>query len=448
MRAGKTGIHGVPICGKGGRVMLAALGLINYGMILIFGVLLSFEFAGIEKTAKNRRTEIFLICAMLLIQVSSWQLLGLETTKKIYPFIVHFPLIFSLVYFFKSKWLIAFISVVSAYLCCQTPRWIATVALYIFDSRAVYHIVNTLAIFLTLYFLKKYVISSVNRLMNISKRSLLLFGAVPLMYYLFDYGTTVYTNLLYNGIEMAVHFMPSVVSMFYFVFAIIYYNEMQRRSNAERESMLMSIQINQAKKDFASFQELQEKTAIYRHDMRHHLSLIGGYLLEGNAQKAIEYISQTQADIDSITPSHFCNNSAVNLILSSFVTKAKATGVKLSVDANVAQSMDISDTDICTLLSNGLENAINAAAQVEDNQFRTVRINCQMHKENLLILIENRFAGEVIMKNGLPLSQQQGHGFGVKSIEMITKKYNGYYSFAAKNELFILKIVLPLKSIL
>ncbi len=425
--------------------MLTVFGLINYGLILIFGVLLSFDFAGVEKTSKNHRIKIYFICLMLLVQVSSWQFFGLETTKKIYPLIVHFPLIVSLVFFCRSTYLTAFVSVVSAYLCCQTPRWIATVALYTFDSRAAYHIVNTLAIFLTLYFLKKYVVSSVNRLMNISKRSLLLFGAVPFMYYLFDYGTTVYTNLLYNGIEMAVHFMPSLVSMFYFVFAIIYYNEMQRRSNAERESMLMSIQINQAKKDFTSFQELQEKTAIYRHDMRHHLSLIGGYLAEGDAQKAIEYISQTQADIDNITPSRYCKNNTVNLILSSFVAKATETGVELSVDANLPQGIYLSETDLCTLLSNGLENAINAAAQVEEDQFRTVRINCQMHKENLLILIENRFAGEVIMKNGLPRSQQQGHGFGVKSIEMITKKYNGYYSFAAKNELFTLKIVLPFK---
>lgn len=424
--------------------MVAAIGLINYGLILVFGTLISFEFAGVEKTAKNFQKEIFFICVMFLVQFSSWHFFGLETTKKIYPLIVHFPLIFSLVYFFRSTWLMAFVSVISAYLCCQTPRWFATVALYIFEDMSAYHIVNMLSIFLTLYLLKKYVVSPVNRLMNISKGSLLLFGAVPLMYYLFDYATTVYTNILYKGIEMAVHFMPSLVSMFYFIFVIVYYTEMQRRSNAENESMLMTVQVNQAKKDFASFNELQERTAIYLNEMRNHLSHIEGYLAEGDSHKAIEYIRHAQADIDEITPISYCMNNTVNLILSSFVVKAKAVGVSLSVYASLPPSLNLSETDLCTLLSNGLENAINAAAKVADDKLRKARINCQIHKDNLLVLIENNYAGDIVMVSGMPQSQQRDNGFGVKKISMIIEKHNGYCSFTANSDIFTLRAVIPL----
>lgn len=423
--------------------MTNALELLNYGIILTYGALLSADFSGIKKTTKNQRAKFIFICAMFLAQYVCWILFGMEATKKIYPFIVHFPLAFFLILYFHRNWIIAFVSVFSAYLCCQTPRWFATVALYLFETKITYHIVYTLTILITLYLLKKYVVFPVNRLMNLSKRSLLLFSGVPTMYYLFDYTTTVYTRLLYNGIEMAVHFMPSIVSMFYFIFVILYYSEMQKRNNAEKESILMAVQVNQSQKEFATFRELQEKASIYRHDMRHHLALIEGYLTDGAIQKAMDYIHHTQSDIDSITPVNYCRNNTVNLIFSSFTARANAAGVTLSIDVNVPPDLKLSETDLCTLLSNGLENAINAAAQTEADLLRIVRVNCTTNKENLLIFIENYYTGEVVFENGLPQSQNPNHGFGVKSMAMIVERYRGYYSFVAKDGIFTLKIVLP-----
>jgi sensor histidine kinase regulating citrate/malate metabolism len=179
--------------------------------------------------------------------------------------------------------------------------------------------------------------------------------------------------------------------------------------------------------------------------MRHHLSLIGGYLADGDKQKAVDYIRLAQADIEEITPKCYSQNNTVNLILSSFAAKAKANKVILAVDTDLPTSLDLPATELCTLLSNGLENAITAAAQVEDGQFRTVRVNCKTHKGNLLIFIENNFTGEVTTENGLPQSHRQGHGFGVRSMVMIAEKYNGYCSFVAKDKIFTLKVVLPLR---
>ncbi|HHY91208.1 MAG TPA: sensor histidine kinase, partial [Clostridiales bacterium] len=62
-----------------------------------------------------------------------------------------------------------------------------------------------------------------------------------------------------------------------------------------------------------------------------------------------------------------------------------------------------------------------------------------------LIFIENGFTGEVVMENGLPQSSREGHGFGIKSMVMIAERYNGYCSFEAKGEIFIMRAVLPLQ---
>lgn len=419
------------------------ISLLNYGLILIFGVLLTMYFAGVDSTQKNRLTTLLFMILMLVIQSISWASLGPEATRRIYPLITHLPLVVFVTLLHKKNWLVSFICVLSAYLCCQAPHWLAATALNLFDSRTAYHIINSLAIFPVLYLLKKYVAASVNQLMNSSKRSLLLFGIVPLMYYVFDYATTVYTDLLYRGVEVVVQFMPLLVSMFYFVFSILYYKEMQRRSNAENESMLMTIQINQAKRELDALSEAQEKTAIYRHDMRHHLNLIGGLLTDGDIPGAIEYICQTQSDIDKITPFRYCCNNTMNLILSFFAGRAKANGINFTAEVQLPQNISIEETELCALLSNGLENAVNACAEVTEEGLRRLHINCQTHKGNLLIFIENSFNGNILIDNGLLRSEHQGHGYGMKSIMMITRKYNGYCSYTAQDHTFTLRIVLP-----
>jgi len=178
--------------------------------------------------------------------------------------------------------------------------------------------------------------------------------------------------------------------------------------------------------------------------MRHHLALIGSYLNGGETEKARNYIRLVEYDIEAITPKRYCENNAVNLILSYFDIKAKNNGVQFSVDAQLSHDISIPDTELCTLLSNGLENAIKASSKVIDENFRKVKIYCHIHKNNLLIYIENSFSGDVTMENGFPHSIQEGHGFGTKSMAMIAEKYNGYCSFEITGEIFMLRIVLPL----
>lgn len=213
----------------------------------------------------------------------------------------------------------------------------------------------------------------------------------------------------------------------------------------ELENINLQLLMKQSEFEMAALQETQEISAVYRHDMRHHLALIAGCLADGESQKAEEYVRIAQTDIDKITPNRYSENNTVNLIISSFAAKARGNGVALSVDAGLPASLELPETELCALLSNGLENAITAAARVDDEHFRTVRISCQTHKGNLLIFIQNSFTGEVVMEDGLPQSRLEGHGFGVKSMAMIAEKNNGYCSFTAEDEIFTVKIVLPLE---
>ena len=213
-------------------MLIIVIGLIRFGFSLLFGLTVSALFAGIEPTRKNRIIIGLLCVIFLFVQTASWWLFGLDLTSKLYPLITHLPLIFIFHLYLKRPWLISAVSVLSGYLCCQAPRWVGFLAGAAFRSRLADHIFYIAAVFVAYYFLKKYVAGSVRLLMDKSNKSCLLLGGVPLFYYMFDYVTTIYTDVLYRGAKWAVQFMPSTISVFYFVFIILYYAETQKQANA------------------------------------------------------------------------------------------------------------------------------------------------------------------------------------------------------------------------
>lgn len=428
-------------------MMIQILEIMNYTLLMIFGTIISIHFAGCVKSPRNQWAVALLIGMVLSFQLLSYFVLGLGITARLYPLITHVPNVLFIVFYLGKPWPIALVSVLTAYLCCQPANWLGLAMENLQGSTVAFHLGYSLGLLIMYVLLSKFATNSVNQVMSYSRRSLYLFGSFPLIYYVFDYTTTIYTGFLYSGAKIIVEFFPSVLSLFFIVFVIVYNNEMQRRTRLELDNIMLETRSEQAANEIFTLQQVQQQTAIYRHDMRHHLALIYNLLESGESDKAMEYIRQTQKDIEGIVPIRYCKNGTINLVLSAFATKAEQSGVAMDVEAEVPENLPFSDTEICTLLANGLENAIDAASGAgtdPESEFPTVRVKCQVHKGNLLILIENTFPGQAEIKNGLPYTNKEGHGYGVKSIKMLVDRHKGYYSFSAEEGLFTVKIVLPM----
>jgi F0F1-type ATP synthase membrane subunit b/b' len=350
---------------------------------------------------------------------------------------IHLPLIFIFSLYYKRPWLISAVSVLSGYLCCQAPRWVGFLAGAALGSRLADHIFYVGAVFLSYYFLKKYVAGSIRKFMEISTKSCLFLGGVPLFYYLFDYTTTIITDVLYRGTKWAVQFMPSTVSVFYFVFVILYYAETQKQVALQRERDMLDTQFRLAQAEFASLRQLQQNAASYRHDMRHHFSLLQGLASKEHIEEIKEYLRTAQSDMDAITPIRFCENETVNLILSTFAAKAKHSGILLTIDAKLPDSLPFSDTELCSLLSNALENAINASKNIIDNTERIILLRMYSKNNKLCIDLRNSYQIEPTIHQGMPVSKEQGHGIGTKSMAHIVEKHGGVFQFSVKDGWFI-----------
>ena len=413
------------------------IGLLRFGSSLVFGIGVSFLFAGIQPTRKNRLTAGFLCVIFLLVQTTSWWLLGIGLTSNLYPLIIHLPQIVIFSLYYKRPWLISAVSVLSGYLCCQAPRWVGSLAGAAFNSSVAENVFYIGAIFVFYYFLKRYVVAPVRHLVELSTKYCLILLGVPLMYYLFDYATIIYTNVLYSGVKWAIRLMPSTISVFYFVFVIIYYTETQKQASLQRDRDMLDAHFRVAQTEFSTLRQMQQNAASYRHDMRHHFALLQGMAYKEQIEEIKEYLRIAQSDMDAITPMRFCENETVNLILSTFASKAKQAEIILSVDAKLPDALPFSDTELCSLLSNALENAIHATKNINDSNERYITLRVYSKNNKLCIDIRNRYQAEPIFQQGLPVSQEPGHGFGTKSMAHIVKKHGGVFQFSVKDGWFI-----------
>lgn len=426
--------------------LLTSLEILNYGLVLIFGFFLSVDIAG-GWSNDRQKALIFLLCTMLLLlQSVCWILFDVEKVRQLYPLIVHFPLLLSLVFALKKPTGAAAVSIFTAYLCCQIPRWVKLVFLALASSPLVGELCYTLSIAPIFFLLRRYFVRSAHKTMTTSRRILLLFGSLPFAYYIFDYATAVYSDALYVGLPVLAEFFPTALIVFYVVFLTAYHTQTQRRTQAELQNVLLEAELKQSEVEIETLRRVDTQTAVYQHNMRHHLNAIDGFLSTGKTLQAKEYIKKVQVDVESITPKRLCENELVNLLCSSFATKAERAAVQFTADIKLPNDLSVSDTELCSVISNGLENAFQAVSHL-DVPLRWVDFSCRIRLNKLLIEVKNPYAGEIIMRDGLPVSDREGHGYGCRSIRTIAEQYRGICAFEPEGGLFTLRVALTLDTV-
>ena len=417
--------------------------LLQYSCVFVLGLLVSLLLSGAVTRPNYIQKSIVISVVLLSAQLATFLLFGIDITKKCYPLIVHIPMWVFLVILFSTPKLQTLVSILLAYMCCQPPRWIASAGLLIPESHWLYQILYLPVAAAFLFFVWRYLVAPIRHFMERSRKACVLIGILPGIYYVFDYVTTVHTRLLTSGNMAAVQFVPSVLSVVYLMFIVMYHSEMETQYQLRRERDFLESQLNRAKDSFASIQQLQRKTQQYRHDMRHHFNLLKSLAMDNNISQIQQYLQTVQKDIEDITPVRYCNNDVVNILLSYYASNAKEKQVEISITASLPNKLIYRDTELCSLLSNGLENAITAASRISDPQQRKVSIHLGTHGENILIQIENTYSGNLIWKDGLPCTQQKGHGLGTQSIRAIARSHGGEATFRTRNDLFQLRIILP-----
>ena len=215
---------------------------------LLFGVYISAAFLGIKMTRRNIYILLGFSCAVSVVYIGTFLLFGATVTRQVYPLIVHLPLVLFLALFYKFKLLLSIMSVTTCYLCCQISKWIGLAAMELTHLDSVYYgvrVVITAAVFIALL---TFVSSAAAQLIHKPDKELLIFAVVPFTYYLFDYVTDVYTELLYSGKAVVAEFLGFTLCIAYLLFLFVYFKQYEETREAEQQIRLIELQSAQSQR--------------------------------------------------------------------------------------------------------------------------------------------------------------------------------------------------------
>ena len=419
------------------------ISVINSVLILLFGVCLSVEIAGGCEDRRQKQAAAGLCALLLAVQGALWALVGMETVEKLYPLITHLPLMLGLIFLLKKPFGVSVVSVYTAYLCCEIPNW-ARMLIAAASGSALAGEISYLLLLLPVYLLlRRYFVRAAHEAMTCSPAALALFGSLPVAFYFFDYAVTIYSDALYTGARAVNESLPALLVVFYVLFLTAYHVQLQRRTRAELQSSMLEAKWSQAQTEMETLRRSQAQTSVYQHDMRHHLNAIDAFLASGQPEQAREYIHRVQSEVEALSVRRYCENELVNLLCSSFAERARRRGIRLTVSVRLPAELGLPDTELCSMLSNGLENAFRAVEALDEAR-RTVELYCSVRLNKLLLEIKNPYDGELVMCDGLPVSDRAGHGYGCRSMQEIASRRGGLFELSAEGGVFVLRLALPL----
>lgn len=421
------------------------IAVLNDAAVSVFGGVLSASFCDALRTQRERIVFWCGMAVMLIPQGAVYLIWSADFRLRVYPLIVHLPLLLLLYVLTKKLWSPA-VSILTAYLFCQLRRWVALLAAVVLPGGAIVQDLTELAVTAPLLlFLLRFAAPAIRQLFGYPMKIQCCFGAIPALYYAFDYLTRVYTDLLSSGEPVVVEFMPFVCCAAYLIFLLFNFTEERKRARLRDIQKNLEIQLAQSVQEINALRQSQEMAARHRHDLRHHLQYLSNCIRNGQEERAQSYISGIFQEIEAQTVQRYCENEAANLILSAFAGRMEKDGIRLEVQGALPAFLTVSDSDLCVLLSNSLENALHACRPLAAaGRACTVSLRLQYHERTgkLTMLVTNPCGEAVRFENGVPVSGEPGHGIGVQSICAIVERYGGACSFQVEDGQFILRLFL------
>ena len=417
--------------------------VLNGAAVGVYGMVLAASFCDILWTKQKKLAMAGGMAAILLFQGLVYFYINSAAITYLYPAITHIPLTVLLCVLSK-KCLWSMISTLTAYLCCQLRRWIALLVVGIVSGDEMMQNVVELIVTLPLLFcLLRFVAPSVRSLSRETKKVQWRFGMIPALGYGFDYLTRIYPDLLSEGAPAAVEFMPFVCSVAYLMIVLRTSEEKEMRSRLEQTQDSLNLQMAQAVREIEALRKSQQTASTYRHDLRHHMQYLLACVENGKTEQAQTYIHEVCSEIEANKVTVFCENEAANLIFSAFASRSEENGIPMKIQTQIPQIIPVSESDLCVCLSNALENALHACKKVkEKGEDTSIEVTAYEKNGKFFFQCINSCEADVAFSNGIPVTDEPGHGIGVRSICAIVERYRGLYSFEVRNSSFVLRLSL------
>lgn len=199
-----------------------------------------------------------------------------------------------------------------------------------------------------------------------------------------------------------------------------------------------------------SEQAIEEMRAL-RHDMKNQHKVMALMLQEGRYDDLKEYFASVDDKMKTPVMNEFidCGNPLVNSIINMEILKASSYGVKLITKINVPPTLPFEPSDLCRVLVNLVDNAIEAILRTESRDY-LVDIKIGKRTDYLYLCVQNEIRDDLDREKLLQMNTVKddaaNHGFGHKIVKRIVEKYNGYVNYTVVEKEFIAEVMLDLNS--
>ena len=182
----------------------------------------------------------------------------------------------------------------------------------------------------------------------------------------------------------------------------------------------------------------------WRHDYRNHIQMMKVLAASGDMDALKVYLDELDTDLNTVDTVVKTGNPMADAILNSKISLARSRNIPTQVDAHIPVKLKMSELDLCCIIGNLFDNAIEASLPLPEDK-RLIRVYMDMKNTQLYISFTNFTAGKKLPKLGgrFRTTKGQGHGFGLQRIDAIVERLDGYISRNSEDGAFTTEILLP-----
>ena len=189
---------------------------------------------------------------------------------------------------------------------------------------------------------------------------------------------------------------------------------------------------------------MYKKMRGWRHDYRNHIQMMKALASNGDLEGIKAYLDKLDTDLNTVDTVIKTGNAMADAILNSKISLAQSKDINVNVDAHIPVKLKMSELDLCCIIGNLFDNAIEASLELPPDK-RMIRVYMDMKGSQLYISFTNLTAGKKLKKIGnlFSTTKGEGHGLGLIRMDGIVDRLGGYLSRNSEDGAFTTEILIP-----
>lgn len=251
---------------------------------------------------------------------------------------------------------------------------------------------------------------------------------------------------LYGSNISIIQTIPYIIILIVNIIIFVLYERIFMEQELRRSNSIYEKQIESFRQNALIHRQISEEVRKIRHDIKYQIFYIQNALEKKKYNEAQEFLAElnylTKIKVDKYLDT---SNLIVDSLINYEYSLAKAVGIDFSANVEIGSELSIEDGDICLLLGNIIDNAIEASEKVDISN-RFIKLYMKEMKNTLTLVVQNSFINSLEKDwMGRYISSKKNkfyHGVGLSTIERIVNKYNGTFMIDTKEQIFTLKIMM------